>query len=621
MSVENRSSFTFQGFERPDSNFYRLPNDWFDIWSEARGHLSGYEPASESNANVRILAPLKLLEYVMRHTWGYQQFQEGRRLTYDEIRNGRFRKGGQRFDQGTGLSPASISKAIEALHELGMLHVEKDDHDAARRQRWYRPQLSSEEAEAEPEEAPDQPFVGFDDPRANYFILPNNWTDQIKGLRSETQILAAEYLIRHTWGWQCDGPRERWLSAEEIAAGRTRRDGSRYDRGIGYHPDTVKKACDANVTQGLLVAREGTSPTGRKQRQYALRLLGRDEVGEADESVALTDESVALADEPVVLTDEPEALTDESEALTDESEALTDESVAPTDRSVERSHGDILGDTSGDTNSDPSEETQQQHTLGAAQRSPSAAQPCEGTPLSVADALSLEDLLHGYGIENPKLQQLLRVQPDRQAALGWMLYAEAQAGLTNRQGYVIERLLDPQDRRHAPAPFYALAGLSRQDWQALAQTNLEVRWGRSVRPPSRLREIWPQWRDLYGKLSPEALPMELGAGVDRSVLDPPDVPLRQGLDDRPRESEADNAWRRLRNLLQFRMDPAAFRFHFGQAHGLELLPESSGDDRVLIVGGISKLSCELIEHRLRHVVDSALPQAGLVQVQFRPDNN
>ena len=52
----------FSGFARPKSNFYRLPNDWFDIWHQARVELSGGSPPA------RILGPLKIVEYVIKYS-------------------------------------------------------------------------------------------------------------------------------------------------------------------------------------------------------------------------------------------------------------------------------------------------------------------------------------------------------------------------------------------------------------------------------------------------------------------------------------------------------------------------------------------------------------------------
>jgi hypothetical protein len=46
----------FTGFSKPEANFFRLPNEWTDIIT----------------ARVASLAEMKLVEYVLKHTWGIQ---------------------------------------------------------------------------------------------------------------------------------------------------------------------------------------------------------------------------------------------------------------------------------------------------------------------------------------------------------------------------------------------------------------------------------------------------------------------------------------------------------------------------------------------------------------------
>ena len=48
---------TFPGFSKPEANFFRLPNEWTDI-----------------TAHLTSLAEMKLVEYVLKHTWGYSEF-------------------------------------------------------------------------------------------------------------------------------------------------------------------------------------------------------------------------------------------------------------------------------------------------------------------------------------------------------------------------------------------------------------------------------------------------------------------------------------------------------------------------------------------------------------------
>ena len=102
----------FPGFFRPKSNFYRLPNDWFDIWADVR-RMTGRS---------RILALLKIVEYVIKWTWGYQNYDEPIRISRRDFYRGR-RKGGRLLDRGTKLSSRSIEKALDLLEKIGLIQI------------------------------------------------------------------------------------------------------------------------------------------------------------------------------------------------------------------------------------------------------------------------------------------------------------------------------------------------------------------------------------------------------------------------------------------------------------------------------------------------------------------
>src|SRR6266550_2910333 len=106
------SNQPFEGFNTPETNFFRLPNEWTDI-----------------TAQVTSLAEMKLVEYVLKHTWGYSEFDMVKKITTDEFMHGRKRKSGERVDIGTGLSNKSV---IDGLHKAvahGLLEEEIDDSD------------------------------------------------------------------------------------------------------------------------------------------------------------------------------------------------------------------------------------------------------------------------------------------------------------------------------------------------------------------------------------------------------------------------------------------------------------------------------------------------------------
>src|SRR5690349_16843266 len=82
----------FEGFDIPESNYYKTPNEWISIC-----------------ARIDNLAELKVVQYVMRHTWGFQEFGILKHISNDEFVRGRWqrsRKTGkmERMDEGTGLT-------------------------------------------------------------------------------------------------------------------------------------------------------------------------------------------------------------------------------------------------------------------------------------------------------------------------------------------------------------------------------------------------------------------------------------------------------------------------------------------------------------------------------------
>ena len=86
--MQSLSEQSFEGFSKPEANFFRLPNEWTDI-----------------TAQVTSLAEMKLVEYVLKHTWGYSEFDMVKKITTDEFMSGRKKKSGERIDIGTLLVP------------------------------------------------------------------------------------------------------------------------------------------------------------------------------------------------------------------------------------------------------------------------------------------------------------------------------------------------------------------------------------------------------------------------------------------------------------------------------------------------------------------------------------
>lgn len=106
----------FQGFVPPIRNYFPMPNMWIDICAE-----------------INNLAELKVIQYVLRHTWGYKEYDgTPKTITTDEFMFGRKRHDRTRIDKGTGLSNKSVVEGLKRAVEHGYLICEVDDSDKGR---------------------------------------------------------------------------------------------------------------------------------------------------------------------------------------------------------------------------------------------------------------------------------------------------------------------------------------------------------------------------------------------------------------------------------------------------------------------------------------------------------
>ena len=111
----------FEGFSAaPERNYTEMPLELIAALPEFKS-----------------LAELKIVLYVLRHTWGYREFDEGKRITVEEFENGRKRRDGTRIDSGVGMTENSIRSGIAKAVEHGFLSVEVDDSDKARIEKFY----------------------------------------------------------------------------------------------------------------------------------------------------------------------------------------------------------------------------------------------------------------------------------------------------------------------------------------------------------------------------------------------------------------------------------------------------------------------------------------------------
>ena len=126
--MQHLSKQSFEGFSKPEANFFRLPNEWTDI-----------------TAGIDNIAELKVVQYILRHTWGYQEYSIKKHITIDEFIRGRKRKDGSRMDSGTGLSEMSVRNGIAKALEHGFIEAIVDDSDKARVKKYYALKMQKSE--------------------------------------------------------------------------------------------------------------------------------------------------------------------------------------------------------------------------------------------------------------------------------------------------------------------------------------------------------------------------------------------------------------------------------------------------------------------------------------------
>jgi hypothetical protein len=118
----------FKGFIRPAQNWFRLPNNWTDL-----------------TASMQSWSEQKVVEYVLRHTWGYHEYGLLKEISLDEFANGRKRHDGTRMDVGIGMNKQAIISGIRQAIEDGFLVEQVDDSDRGRIKKYYGLRMSDEE--------------------------------------------------------------------------------------------------------------------------------------------------------------------------------------------------------------------------------------------------------------------------------------------------------------------------------------------------------------------------------------------------------------------------------------------------------------------------------------------
>ncbi len=117
---------TFTGFEHPKQHWSKLPHAFINALNK-----------------ITSLAELKVILYILRHTWGFQEFDKPKRITLDEFQNGRKRRDGSRLDAGVGMSKNAIKNGLERAVTGGFIIQTSDGRDAARNSHEYQLVMAS----------------------------------------------------------------------------------------------------------------------------------------------------------------------------------------------------------------------------------------------------------------------------------------------------------------------------------------------------------------------------------------------------------------------------------------------------------------------------------------------
>ncbi len=118
---------SFDGFDEPIENWSKLPHAFINALPI-----------------ISTIAEMKVVLYILRHTWGYKEFDLPKRITVDEFMNGRKDKNNNRMDHGTGLTEPSIRAGLEKATEHGFITVFMDDTDKARIVKAYMLKMSDQ---------------------------------------------------------------------------------------------------------------------------------------------------------------------------------------------------------------------------------------------------------------------------------------------------------------------------------------------------------------------------------------------------------------------------------------------------------------------------------------------
>jgi hypothetical protein len=136
----------FPGFQTPKENWSKLPHQ-----------LIGALPVFTSEGEIKVVL------YILRHTWGYREFGQPKRITVDEFMHGRKTTNLEdyptgRMDNGVGMSKDAILRGLRRAEKHGFIEIEIDDSDKARIKKHYVLRMSESQT-------PDSSGVRKSDPK------------------------------------------------------------------------------------------------------------------------------------------------------------------------------------------------------------------------------------------------------------------------------------------------------------------------------------------------------------------------------------------------------------------------------------------------------------------------
>jgi hypothetical protein len=107
------------GFSMPNENWSKLPHEFINLLPDLTE------------------AELRVTLYILRHTWGYGEYGQVKRITLDEFEFGRKDKDGNRMDRGCGVQRKAIERGLDRAVEHGLITVDIDASDKARVKKYY----------------------------------------------------------------------------------------------------------------------------------------------------------------------------------------------------------------------------------------------------------------------------------------------------------------------------------------------------------------------------------------------------------------------------------------------------------------------------------------------------